>query len=136
MDNVERGAIFRSAYKRAQRAIKAGFYLEAIVLCESLLLDRLSVIHLSNLEMDIRRASAGTLANSLRSAKVECFDEGLWQDCLDWTSKRNKHAHHMANISEASPTKWRIRLREARAVAEDGFAIVNRVSIESRKHKI
>ena len=86
--------------------------------------------------MDIRRASAGTLANSLRSEKVASFDEGLWQDCLDWTAKRNKHAHHMANISEPSPTKWRVRIREAKAVAEAGFALVNRVTKESKQHKL
>jgi hypothetical protein len=88
MDNKERGALFKVAYNRAQRALKAGFYLEAIVLCESLILDRLSIIHSSNLDQDIRRASAGTLANSLKSRKVHSFDEDLWDDCLAWTSFR------------------------------------------------
>ena len=136
MDNKERGALFKAAYKRAQRALKAGFYLEAIVLCESLILDRLSLIHVSNLDLDIRRASAGTLANSLKSNRIHSFDANLWDDCLAWTSKRNKHAHHLANISTDETTKWRNRLIEARRAAEAGFALVNRVSVESRKHKI
>ncbi len=136
MDNKERGNLFRSAYKRAQRALKAGFYLEAIVLCESLILDRLTLIHLSNLEQDVRRASAGTLANSLKSRQVHSFDINLWDDCLAWTSKRNKHAHHLANISGHESTSWKNRIREARQAAEEGFALVNRVSHEARQHRL
>ena len=100
------------------------------------LLDWLSVIHISNLEADIRRASAGTFANNLKSGKIESFDEGLWNDCLVWTAKRNKHAHSMANISDKSQTTWRLRLREAKVVSVEGFAIVIRVFVEPRKQKI
>ena len=132
----KKGEIFSRAYRRAQRALKAGFYLEAIVLCDSLLTDRLRLILRSNVEIETKRATTGAIANSLISQKVTSFDENLWEDILNWSRKRNHQTHALGHISGEPLVPWNNRLAEAREVAQAGFALVNRVSREVRHHRI
>ena len=131
-----KGEIFSLAYRRARRALHEGFYLEAIVLCYSLLTDRLRLILKSNFEIDTRKKTTGSIVHFLIGQKVESFDENLWRDTLEWSRKRNHQAHAMGEISGADLTPWRSRLIEAREVAESGFALVNRVSKEARHHRL
>ena len=134
--NRNRGTVFALAYKRAQRALAAGFYLETIVICDSLLTDRLRLILLSNHEAAADRATTGSIANFLLSQKVIAFDASLWDDILDWSRMRNTQAHEMGKISGDTLVPWRTRLTQAKKVAEAGFSLVNRVSKEARRHRL
>jgi hypothetical protein len=132
----DKGDIFALAYRRAQRALRAGFYLETIIICDSLLTDRLRLILTSNFETDIKRTTTGSITNYLIGQRVISFDESLWADILAWSRKRNHMAHAMGAISGDSLTPWKTRLAEAREVAESGFALVNRVSKEAKQHRL
>ena len=132
----DKGRIFSFAYRRAQRALKAGFYLEAIIICDSLLTDRLRLILKSNVEIETKRTTTGAIANYLLGQKVSSSDDNLWHDIVSWSQRRNQQAHAMAEISGESLTPWRTRLAEAKEVAESGFALVNRVSKEARHHRL
>ena len=132
----EKGKIFSKAYRRAKRALDAGFYLETIVLCDSLLTDRLRLILRSNHEVVAARGTTGSIVNFLLSQKVTCFDENLWADILSWSRMRNKQAHEMGAISDDNLVSWHRRLPSARHVAEAGFDLVNRVSGEARHHRL
>jgi len=131
-----KGDIFAKAYARARRALSSGFYVEAIAICDSLITDRLRLIMMSNSEIPADRASTGKIANFFISSKIPSFDESLWTDVVDWSRARNRHAHEMGNISGNDLIPWRQRLAQAKKVAEEGFALVNRVSREARKHRI
>lgn len=131
-----KGEVFAKAYARAQRALAAGFYIEAIAICDSLITDRLRLILTSNSEAPASHASTGKIANFLISQDVPCFDEKLWTDVLDWSRARNRHAHEMGNISGDDLVPWRTRISHANQVAKAGFALVNRVSKEARLHRI
>jgi hypothetical protein len=133
--NQSKGAVFRLAYKRAQRAIKSGFYLEAIVLAESLIADRLRVIVKSSLQTPVPRPSTGRYASYLVDGKVHQFDDGLWEACKNWNSKRNDHAHTMGQVSDLEQESWRRRLAESKLVAQEGIKLANRCSVEAKKHR-
>lgn len=131
-----KGAIFTKAYKRAKRALDSGFYIESIVICDSLMTDRLRLILISNQEVPTGKGTTGSIANFLLGQGVSCFDDGLWSDLLEWSRLRNKHAHEMGNISGMELVQWRLRIAEAKEVAQAGFALVNRVSKEARNHRL
>ena len=135
-NGAKKGEIFKKAYARAKRALSAGFYIEAIAICDSLITDRLRLIMAANSEIAAARAGTGKIANFLVSEKVPCFDEALWKDLLEWSRARNRHAHEMGNISGADLVPWRTRIAHAKLVAEAGFALVNRVSREARHHRL
>ena len=109
-----KGRIFSFAYRRARRTLNAGFYLEAIILCDSLLTDRLRLIVKSNFEIETKKSTTGAIANYLLVQQVTSVDENLWQGILNWSKRRNHQAHAMGEISSASLTPWRKRLAEAK----------------------
>lgn len=131
-----KGQIFTKAYKRANRALDSGFYIETIVICDSLITDRLRLILMSNEESMTGKGTTGSIANFLLGKKVPCFDDNLWADLLEWSRMRNKQAHEMGKISGTELVKWRTRISEAKGVAQAGFALVNRVSKEVRHHRL
>lgn len=135
-ENRAKGSVFAQAYKRAQRALSSGFYLEAIIICDSLMTDRLRLVMESNHEVPTDRATTGSIVNFLLGKKVTSFDDNLWNDILQWSRRRNKQAHEMGNISGESLIPWRTRLAEAKLVAQSGFSLVNRVSKESGRHRL
>lgn len=133
--NVVQGALFRLAYRRAQRAIAAGFYLEAVALCESLILNRIEVIlrHSAGVEYD--KFSVGKALNNVESHKVPVFDKALLVETKIWVNGRNYLSHHIAQVDEEMVLTWRARLAMARQSATRGLSLANRWSRESRKHK-
>lgn len=131
-----KGKLFTLAYKRAIRASKSGFYLEAVSLTDSLIVDRLKSVIRANLEVDTDRMSVGKAASLLIKHDVHDFDAGLWQDCLSWSRKRNHLSHGMAHLGDGGSLNWRRRLKQGHETALEGIKLVNRLSDESRKHKI
>ena len=131
-----KGKLFALTYARAKRAIGAGFYLEAVSLCESMILSRLIVILESNLEGDFSKFSVGKASNNLISHKVNSFDPVLWDDCLAWSTKRNFLSHKMADLGDSVSSDWRGRLALGKETALEGISLANRCSAESRKHRL
>lgn len=130
------GEIFKKAYKRATRAINSGFYLEAVSLAESLILNRLEVILRSSEGIEYDKFSVGKAINTLISHKAVAFDESLWVDCAAWSRKRNSLSHHFARVELGGDLNWRGRISFAQEVATEGLKIANRCSLEARKHRL
>lgn len=139
-ENVQmlKGALFAKCFGRAKRAIEDGYYLEAISLSESMIMNRLSVVLNANLEDDFSKFSVGKSANNLISHKVPAFDINLWRDCLEWSKERNKISHKFADLDfiEQQTLDWRAKLNGAKLVAVEGLSLANRCSNEARKHKL
>lgn len=133
--NQIQGDLFRLAYKRAKRAIAAGFYLEAVALCESLILNRLEVVLRQSAGVAYDKFSVGKALNGVESHKIPLFDEELFAATKNWVSSRNFLSHHFARVDEDLKLTWRKRLLDARVTAIEGLALANRWSRESRKHK-
>lgn len=133
--NRIQGDLFRLAYNRAKRAIAAGFYLEAVALCESLILNRIEVVLRQSAGVVYDRFSVGKALNGVDSHKVPLFDEELFDETTSWVASRNYLSHHFARVEDDSKLTWRKRLFVARETAIQGLALANRWSRESRKHK-
>lgn len=134
--NKLRGEVFRKAYKRANRAIKAGFYLEAIAICDSLASDRLREILRSNVNYKVGDLSVGQCLSHLKDHKIAAFDDDLFVASKDWVQSRNKFMHSMGQLTDFESISWLKRLRIAKSVAGEGLKLVNRLSKESRKHSL
>ena len=71
--------IFKKAYAWAKRELSAGFYIEAIAICDSLITDRLRLIMAANSEISPARAGTGKIANFLVSENTCCRHNAVMQ---------------------------------------------------------
>jgi hypothetical protein len=133
--NQVQGELFRLSYKRAKRAISSGFYLEAVSLSESLILNRIEVVLRNSAGVSYERFSVGRALNGVESHKIPLFDEGLLQETKIWVQSRNFLSHHFARVEGDLKLTWRARLSESKSTAIQGLFLANRWSRESRKHK-
>ena len=133
--NQIQGELFRLSYKRAKRAISAGFYLEAVSLSESLILNRIEVVLRHSAGVTFDKFSVGRALNGVESHKIPLFDDSLFEETKNWVWTRNFLSHHFARVEEDLKRTWKKRLIDARVTAIEGLALANRWSRESRKHK-
>lgn len=133
--NSVQGDLFRRSYKRAKRAVEAGYYLEAVSLCESLILNRLEVVLRASEGLEFPKYSVGKALNTFESHKLPSFDATLIEDSKAWSAKRNQLSHHFTRVDLDNFVTWRGRLSRAKLTALAGLELANRWSKESRKHK-
>ena len=133
--NSVQGELFRRSYKRAKRAVAAGYYLEAVSLCESLILNRLEVGLRASGGLEYARYSVGKALNTFESHKLPAFDVTLIEDSKAWSVQRNQLSHHFTRVDLDNFVTWRGRLSNAKLTALAGLELANRWSKESRKHK-
>lgn len=131
---AELGRLFRLTYSCAYRSLKAGYYLEALSLCDSLITSRLQAILSKDIEGNHSDKTIVRAANELLKMEIPEFDVGLWQECRAWGKQRNFLMHEMVKIDDGSLSGWRSRLKLAKSTAEAGLVSANRLSRESRKH--
>ena len=127
-----RGDIYRLSYKRAQRAIKAGFYLEAIALIESMMADRLESILAIQSRQPVHFRTAAQAASALRHTHPY-RDSLLLKDVSAWSNGRSRWLHEFAKVSEHDHLTWRARIADARDVAEAGLDLLKGVASASQQ---
>lgn len=127
-----RGDIYKSAYKRARRAIVSGFYLEAIVLIESLIADRLESVLAALSDAPVKVRTAGQAARDVRKYG-DVMDEGLLAEVSAWSHGRHQWVHEFAKVTVQDHLAWRGRLSDARDIALAGFDLATRVTEASRR---
>lgn len=128
-----RGQIFRSSYKRARRAISEGFYLEAIVIIESLLADRLESVLSAATAAPVQFRTANEAARDLRGSSL--IDQDLLARISSWSYGRSRWVHEFAKVSDEDHLTWHGRLADARDVALSGFDLVTQVTAAAKKAK-
>ena len=131
-----KGKLFSLGFARAQRAIKSGFYLEAVSLCDSLMVNRIVAILCFNSDEVRNWYSVGDAIKAIRNAKIPQFDETLMEECANWARKRNRFIHGMAHLPDSGELEWKSRLAQAKITAEAGLRLANRLSEEAKKHRI
>lgn len=120
-----RKEIIGNAISQAQGAAKAGFFLEAITLTESLIADRLES-HLSYLSQKAGGFEPlGTLITALeKQPKLNAsYKELLLKDIKPWTKKRNYALHEMAKLSETGIESFAEKYAAAKQIFIEGEAI-------------
>lgn len=136
-DTTEKGQcrynLYKSVIGRYLQAMDAGYYLEAITLMESLIMDRLdsALIYygLSEQEFDFR-----TLATSLRELNAEgLITDDLYSAIDKWRIARNRALHNMAKIAVGESPVFNIRYEEQKDVAEMGYFLFKKLKEEIHK---
>lgn len=134
--NRLRGALITRALNRAVRAVSAGFYLEALVLCDSLITDRIRVIgaHSSSTPIEIRGVNNGLV--NLGRAGVSLLDATLIEETRDWGKRRNAAVHGFSKLGEFDGTSWKSRLKQSKVQAELGIVLSKRWLAEAKRHRL
>ena len=117
--------LFADAFRRVDRAISCGFHLEAIVILESLICDRLETSISVKTQISIEPGTLGSLNNKCK--KLEILTQDLYDEIDTWREHRNLVMHQMVKITSAEHADWRARMTFAREVARDGKLLLGKV---------
>ncbi len=134
--NKLKGTLITRALKRAERAISAGFYLETLALCDSLITDRIRVIglHSASTPIEIRGVNDGLV--KLDRANISILDSSLIDETRNWGKRRNAAIHGFSKLSEFDGITWPERLKLAKIQAELGLGLAKRWLAEAKRHKL
>lgn len=128
-----RYGLYKQAYAQVNKAIKEGFYLEAITLIESLTSDRLESRISCRMGKDFSFKTLGSLIKELRDHESDPELKRLVDEDLDkWRQARNKALHEMVKLEQGDSGTWEERTAELIPVAEDGLTILRAID---RRHK-
>lgn len=133
------GAVRRDLYKRAverwKEAFNQGFYLECIVITDSMIADRLDARRAFLLGRDVDKMSTslsiGTIIRHL--AKEETSNDDKLREAINavtaWIEERNKAVHHLVKVSESDLDRvFEEKIAEYRETAERGFNAYRKLS--------
>jgi hypothetical protein len=108
--NIPKYESYKYAFNRIEEAIEKGFYLEATVMAESIISDRLlNYLSMKSYPKPYHHKTAlGTLIRSWRELDQKVFykdREDLIDDIDNWREDRNECAHGLAKSNPGTPTK-------------------------------
>jgi hypothetical protein len=115
---------------RALKAMDKGYYLEAILLWEGLIANRLetllnfmqeSNVQFSNFDRLLERLE--TVVRLQRPAEIEAHLGDLIAQLHDWRRSKNATMHGIARVPEGDTDHWKMRYKEARKVARAGHKL-------------
>lgn len=122
---ARKGRLYAGATRRVERALRAGFWVEAIALEEAMISDRLAVVVTAN-----RLSDRIQLCRSLATGPP---DVALLDELDAWRRLRNRAIHGMVTAPPGEETEWRARLSEARTCARAGYPLFRRVDAWVRR---
>src|ERR1700739_1893610 len=108
--NVAKGVSYRAAWSRIQRAMRSGFYFEAVTICESILADRL-LSYIKGADQNCKvttRTSLGELTKTgdrltkENPPRFQC--SGLIVRVDNWRSARNDVIHGFVKSDPGTST--------------------------------
>jgi|LauGreDrversion4_1035100.scaffolds.fasta_scaffold448845_2 hypothetical protein len=137
MDNQKvKGYLITKSLNRTKRALAEGFYLEAIVLVDSLITDRLNVIahYATDVAIEVKGVNNGV--RNLTKAQVKIYDSELVAETLVWGKERNAAVHGFSKLGEFEDLGWNQRIKMAKGSAETGLKLAKRWLAEAKKHRI
>ena len=123
--NRLKSELISSAYKRAQRAIRSGFYIEAIAIEESLICDRLEAILSRVSQAEVKISTIGRLVDTLKPYNALPLE--LTEELRVWQKHRSQTIHQIVKVTNAESSDWLSRLRFARTTAVDGLQLFHKL---------
>ena len=116
---------YRKSISRISSSIEAGYYLEAITLCESLIADRLEsrLNYLTNSDnfsfKNLGKLQEGIIKhdNIEELKRMMIYQKG---DLDIWRDSRNNALHAMAKIVEDDKSDWENKMQKCQIIAEEG----------------
>ena len=128
---------YKATIDRINKAMDAGFYVEVIALCESIIADRLeSLANQISQSSQYSYETMGRLTDYLLGSKQRDL---LSQEIVDvvneiknWTKKRNSAVHEMAKNIECDFMEKYAKLKET---AEEAIKLFRKLDNEIRKFR-
>lgn len=137
-----RRELYRGAHVQLKAALQAGFWIEAIALCESMLSDRLEARYsfiAGDTEEARRHKTIGTLLKQLRANDRKKDNERLhtlYAEIAEWSKQRNRAVHHAVKLSDGENFEpWSERYAGLQLAATEGAALVRRLKNELERLK-
>lgn len=128
-----KGELIKNALNRVDRAIKSGFYIEAIALLESLIADRIESSIENKTGVNQKVQNLGSLIKNAVSHSVISEDFAI--EIRAWSNNRAKVVHEMVKVSSEKPGSWRERISFARDLALEGKVILGKLMKISRAYR-
>lgn len=128
--NVQKYETYKSVHELLSKALKQGFYYEAIFLEYAILEDRLASVlkyadvpHLDKNGKDVSISRKLSLIEGRKEFAEKFYKEHLTpeliQKCKNWIVERNDLIHHMANLPYDN--------KQVQKIAVDGNELVNEI---------
>jgi hypothetical protein len=129
----QRYELYKRAIKQFNQAIEAGFYLEAITICESLIADRLES-RCGELGKPIAFKPLGDLIKRIKQIEVDDLIRNVVQNDLDiWRLKRNTALHEIVKFEKGAIPNWENRVEQYKEYAEAGIEIFRKIDLQLTK---
>jgi uncharacterized protein HemX len=115
---------------RALSAMDKGYYLEAVLLWEGLIANRLetllnfmqeSNVQFSNMDRLLERLE--TVVRLQRPPEIEEHLEELIAQLHDWRRSKNATLHAISRVAEGDTEHWKDRYKSARKIARAGWKL-------------
>ena len=131
----QRYQIIRDAISRYNEAIKAGYYLEAITLVESLIADRLES---RAIFLGLKDSAFLPLGKLCIKLKGDALLSEVITDTKQWAKSRNDALHALAKIKKGNNESFQEKYDATKTTAKEGILIFRKLDSllkESRKSK-
>lgn len=131
----ERYKLIKSAMDQYSKAMKNGYYIEAIALMESAICDRMeSTLNYMCQDENFSYSTLGKLVDNARGKTY--FSKDLLDSIQDWSKKRNDAIHEMVKLQPENNISFQEHYDTLKSCAEEGLALFNRLKKERSNHKI
>ena len=129
---------YRYSFHRINEAIKAKFFLEAVMIEESLISDRiLSVLARNNRLSEKELKRLPQFASLIERTKFLPTPFENTAELHEWRENRNKIAHAIAKSLPGEPTITTKEFKKlAKATAKSGLLLCNKIKSWSRKKQL
>ena len=132
--------LYRLANERIKEAYQAGFYIECVAICESIICDRLEA-RLQFLTRDstkpVQVLSLGHVIRAIQKSGLEAEHDllTLYEAVAVWANCRNTVVHQFVKVTDADEAhSGEDRIEIGRKTAKAGMALMRKVSNLVRKH--
>ncbi|MFT5834628.1 MAG: hypothetical protein ACI97N_002268 [Cognaticolwellia sp.] len=123
----KRFELYKRAIQQFNQALEAGFFLEAITICESLITDRLES-RCEELGKSMSFQTLGNLIKKLKQIEIDLEVRNLVTNELDdWRKNRNTALHEIVKFEKGESPEWKNRVEASGDYAVEGMAIFRKI---------
>ncbi|MFM1787196.1 MAG: hypothetical protein RL228_1146 [Actinomycetota bacterium] len=133
---ISKGILIKKAVSRAKRAHRAGFYLETISLCDSIIGNRMNSIVRDSSGEKFKSPGIGFGSREINRLGIPIFTTDLLVQTNEWSRKRNSSLHGISRLEDFESSSWRSRLNACKQVSEEGIQLALLWLREAPKHSL
>jgi hypothetical protein len=130
---TQRYDLYLQAYERVDVAVDRRFYLEAITLVDSLIVDRLESRLTKVLGTDFSLKTLDALIEQSKQSEPDEILRNLVAVDLDqWHAQRNQSIHELVKVKEGDTSTWEERNRKLKPIAVKGFELLKQIAARTK----